>query len=373
MVSSFHQLLLALAVLDIIYVTTNIVDYSVVKVFQVHPTIYSYLFPYLWYPLHNILLSWTAYLTMGLATERYLAVCRPIFYRSLELTYSCKARVASYLLPSMFASILLNIPKFLEARLQVVEWTDSDNITVEAVWFNVTSLRIDPDYVLYYVHWTRLLCTGAIPFLYLFYINLRIYSRMRQNSQSSVRNRPSSAKKAGNLATILILIVLVFLISNTPRLVLNLTEVIIYNGWLTTSGCNVMPEWYSILISINHLFLTINSSINFLIYCSVGERFQRVVVHWAKKTCLSQSVVPVDGSGTGTASSLRTQTIPLAQLNGVEKEKGRKTVEDPECKNKEKRKGDEEAGDGTANLEQNDNLLEREKEESRGDEKGLGT
>ena len=32
MVSSFHQLLLALAVLDIIYVTTNIVDYSVVKV-----------------------------------------------------------------------------------------------------------------------------------------------------------------------------------------------------------------------------------------------------------------------------------------------------------------------------------------------------
>ena len=31
------------------------------------------------------------------------------------------------------------------------------------------------------------MCTGAIPFLYLFYINLRIYSRMRQNSQSTVR------------------------------------------------------------------------------------------------------------------------------------------------------------------------------------------
>ena len=168
--------------------------------------------------------------------------------------------------------------------------------------FNVTSLRIDPDYVLYYVHWTRsnlyckskskskskskrsntiistvkvcllwykkndlesiihfekdiyicpchflqlflssgifwnqswwnfslrLLCTGAIPFLFLSYINLRIYSRIRQNSQSSVRftsfsilmiifvsiltliskrNRSISAKKAGNLATILILI-----------------------------------------------------------------------------------------------------------------------------------------------------------------------
>ena len=73
----------------------------------------------------------------------------------------------------------------------------------------------------------RLLCTGAIPFLFLSYINLKIYSRIRQNSQSSVRftsfsilmiifvsiltliskrNRSISAKKAGNLATILILI-----------------------------------------------------------------------------------------------------------------------------------------------------------------------
>ena len=36
MVSSFHQLLLALAVLDIIYVATNIVDYSIVKVLAGH-------------------------------------------------------------------------------------------------------------------------------------------------------------------------------------------------------------------------------------------------------------------------------------------------------------------------------------------------
>ena len=53
---------------------------------------------------------------------------------------------------------------------------------------------------------------------------------------------------------------------------------------------------------------------------------------------------------------------------GVEKDKGRKAAEDPKCKKEEKRKGDEEA-----TREQNDNLLEREKDESRGDEKGLGT
>ena len=39
--------------------------------------------------------------------------------------------------------------------LQVAEWVDEANTTQEVVYFNVTSLRIHPDYVYYYVHWTR--------------------------------------------------------------------------------------------------------------------------------------------------------------------------------------------------------------------------
>ena len=35
----------------------------------------------------------------------------------------------------------------------------------------------------------RLLCTGVIPFTYLAYVNLLIYTKMRQNSLSSVRSR----------------------------------------------------------------------------------------------------------------------------------------------------------------------------------------
>ncbi len=38
--------------------------------------IYVYMFPHFWYPIKNILMSWCTYLIMGIATERYLAVCR---------------------------------------------------------------------------------------------------------------------------------------------------------------------------------------------------------------------------------------------------------------------------------------------------------
>ena len=47
------------------------------------------------------------------------------------------------------------------------------------IMYNVTELRVNPDYMYYYIHWTRLLGTGIIPFMYLVYMNLRIYCRKR--------------------------------------------------------------------------------------------------------------------------------------------------------------------------------------------------
>ena len=112
----------------------------------------------------------------------------------------------TYILPTMILSILLNIPKFLEAKHEMMEYQDENNVSQEILIYNVTRLRVNPDYMYYYIHWTRLLCTGIIPFSYLSYMNILIYTRMRQNNQSTVRSRSNSTKKAGNLAAILIVI-----------------------------------------------------------------------------------------------------------------------------------------------------------------------
>ena len=63
-------------------------------------------------------------------------------------------RLLSYLLPSLLASILLNLPKFLEARLETVTYVE-DNVTQSSVMINVTRLRVDPHYSYYYIGWTR--------------------------------------------------------------------------------------------------------------------------------------------------------------------------------------------------------------------------
>ena len=248
--------------------------------------------------------------------------CRPILYRSLEVSYSSNLRVLTYILPSLAVSVLLNIPKVCPSNRESAnveclfhsqyvsekyhKWVfievpggqiwilwvrgrqqsvgvDSDlqrdqssvrlsqsclrnlNSSVlkvtkvlvssqyaqcstslsklrkniikflllllmlfalikhynslfrvfEHSWngvylFNKSKLiflfRVNPAYMYYYIHWTRLLCTGIIPFSYLSYMNLRIYTRMRQTSLSTVRSRSSSTKKASNLAAVLIVI-----------------------------------------------------------------------------------------------------------------------------------------------------------------------
>ena len=44
-------------------------------------------------------------------------VPRPVVYRDLELSYSSQCRVLSYTLPSLALSLILNLPKFMEAKL----------------------------------------------------------------------------------------------------------------------------------------------------------------------------------------------------------------------------------------------------------------
>ena len=83
-----------------------------------------------------------------------LKLTREIVKLILEATHSSSVRLASYLIPSMLASLLLNLPKFLEARLENFTYVHN-NVTRSNLIINVTSLRVNPDYSYYYIGWTR--------------------------------------------------------------------------------------------------------------------------------------------------------------------------------------------------------------------------
>jgi hypothetical protein len=162
--------------------------------------------------------------------------------------------------------------------------------------FRATQLRMDENYIFYYTHWTRLLVTGIVPILYLVITNTiviikiregrTVSFKLRQNTEQSLRYtgrclRPPAVLKPTStyLGLTLTAIVLVYLICNLPRLVLNLVEYQLISQIykLDKCGCSLAPWWISSLIRSSHLLLTINSSVNFLIYISFSKRFKKVL------------------------------------------------------------------------------------------------
>ena len=73
MKSNFHQSILTLAIIDLLFVVILIVDSFSLDLDLKNQT-YILLFPYIWNPLKNILLCSETYLIMSIALERFLAI-----------------------------------------------------------------------------------------------------------------------------------------------------------------------------------------------------------------------------------------------------------------------------------------------------------
>ena len=89
MKSNFHHTLITLAIVDIIFLAVIIVDTQRFDL-DLENQLFIMLFPYVWNPLKNILMSFEAFLMMSISTERCLAIRRPLKYRkrsTLKSTY----------------------------------------------------------------------------------------------------------------------------------------------------------------------------------------------------------------------------------------------------------------------------------------------
>ena len=96
-----------------------------------------------------------------------------------------------FILPTLLISVSLNIPRFLELELVYFNVTDNNNITREVMDFNVTPLRLDTDYIENYIFWTRTVGTGVIPIVFLLITNTAIYLSLK-------RQRPTDLTTTNN-------------------------------------------------------------------------------------------------------------------------------------------------------------------------------
>ncbi|XP_023347490.1 FMRFamide receptor [Eurytemora carolleeae] len=244
----FNHILIAVNICDSLHIIFAICD-SVRNSFDsLYPQLFLVLFPYIHYPLYRISLCASIYLIIGVAIERYLAVCRPHHYREVQTQGS---RAFLYILPSILLALLVNTSRFLETESASVciDFTqcgcNSDHLSSKRirVYVKPTKLRLNREYIIYYGTWGWVVLTGLIPFLVLVVLNTQIYvalKDLKKRINQSTGNRGVSPtdrlaqpanplaealrerravqqSKECNLAIVLLATVLMFIVCHLPR------------------------------------------------------------------------------------------------------------------------------------------------------------
>jgi hypothetical protein len=130
----FHQLLFALACFDLLFIVCGGVNYTF-RAFGASSDVFTYLFPYLIYPMTHVAVSGTIMMTMAISIERYLGLCHPMLPPHARKAWF-------YVVPAVAISFALNVTKFMEVVLEfrVVNGTEMPS-------YRPTPLRRDSTYI----------------------------------------------------------------------------------------------------------------------------------------------------------------------------------------------------------------------------------
>lgn len=258
--SSINYLLIGLARCDTVLILTSILLFGV-------PAVYPYTgyFRYYYlrllpeisrvvYPLAMSAQTASVYLTLTVTLERYVAVCHPLRARAL-CTYG-RARI--YVVVIIIFSICYNVPRFFEVALN--EYPDHEFGFIYCI--SASQLRANTSYINIYIHWLYLIFIYFIPFLSITFFNSMIYRQVRKANRERQRLSRTEKREIG-LATMLFCVVIVFICCNILALLINIIEA--FSG-----------DIYDRLVKLSNLLVTINSSVNFIIYVIFGEKFKRI-------------------------------------------------------------------------------------------------
>ncbi|TRY61496.1 hypothetical protein TCAL_05718 [Tigriopus californicus] len=174
--SIFNKMLVFLTIFDNIFIICCVLESIRKYIFTSNAQ--QLIFIYLLYQLQNIALTCSIYATVVLAVERYIAVSRPVEYHIMVNTSGSSPwrRVLAYMVPITLFGILFNLPKYFELQAILPGRNNSDESNgTNLVQFLPTELRLNEDYVFYYVHLTRFFITGILPFISLLFLNYGIY------------------------------------------------------------------------------------------------------------------------------------------------------------------------------------------------------
>lgn len=260
--SSVNFILIALAGSDLVLILTSILLFALPTIFPYNGEAKYYFFIALpqisgvIYPLAMMAQTVSIYMTFLISLERYIAVCHPLKARSM----CTQSRTKICIFAIVLLSILYNVPKALEIKL--MEGNNKDYGTFYCV--SASDLRINKRYITVYIHWLYFIFMNLIPLSGITFFNLMIYRQVQVVNRLRLKLTSREIQDI-KLTTMLFCVVIVFLSCNFLAVLTNILE----------SFGNIHSDR---LTKTSNFFVTLNSSVNFVIYVVLVKKFRRIFV-----------------------------------------------------------------------------------------------
>ena len=218
--------------------------------------------------LIDIFITSSTWLTVSMATSRYLAICHPFRARLFIGATVTKISIFAVFL----FSVLFNLPKF---------WTYSvGSIPCEGDW---TAYFTRPGYLpshqtLEKAHMLVFFITGIfIPIFALVYCNARLIKELHKSARMRQRYiQPSSGTRTrqNHVTLLLVIIVLMHILLVLPCEILRFLKFMVL---LDSSHTHA----FSLAIAVANTMQAVNFSFNFCLYCAMNVSFR----HELRKLC----------------------------------------------------------------------------------------
>ncbi|XP_061174225.1 FMRFamide receptor-like [Saccostrea echinata] len=263
--TSTNCYLLALAIWDTVVIICTLLLMSIPSLsseFRDHVMPYVVV---LVYPLALTAQMSTLWLTVSFTVERYIAVCHPL--RAARMCTVARARVVIVIVSVV--SVLFNMSRWFEYRLKFHDPGQFSN-NRSAISYEQTDLVNNDDYKQVYFFWLYLLVMFIVPLISLSVLNTFLILAVRQ-SQIQRKDMNVRQSRENNVTIMLVSIIIVFIICQIPALIYNL-------AWAIDMHTVKMACGWNVLSTFRNFMVTLNSCVNFILYCALGQRFRHTFI-----------------------------------------------------------------------------------------------
>ena len=221
------------------------------------------------YPLHQTAQTITIWMMVLVTIDRYIFVCHPL--RAGILTgYRCRRLTSAGI---FLIAALYNLPHYFSQCVMIVHDPCSDRV-FHKVLYQEKFNNIHYYYIYRYALCIALLYIGPLSLLvFLNYKMIQVIKKSTRwrNEAHNYRRHSCAHSDDKNATFTLIIIVMVFVVCETPELLFKITT-------LVSPHIKTLDQLLTTYViyrfgPISELLTVINSSVNFFIYCAFSRRF----------------------------------------------------------------------------------------------------